>query len=70
MKNVFCFHLAPDASQCQPMEEAHKYDVADLIKDVKDKIYEHSHFGLRSLTKVFKALDKNGNNQLDCDELI
>lgn len=62
--------MAPDASYSQAIEPAKKYDIADLIKDVKDKIFEHSHFGLRSLTKVFNAIDKNGNKQLDCDELI
>ena len=41
----------------------------DLMKDIKTKILTRSGFGMRALGKIFKAMDENGNCNLDIDDL-
>ena len=62
-------HTAPDASYARPIAELAKFDVADLLKDIKAKIFQKSSFGIRSLNRIFKAMDANGNKKLECDDL-
>ena len=67
-QNCFLIHTAPDASYARPIAELAKFDVVDLIKDVKSKIFAKSHFGIRSLKRIFSAMDANGNCKLECDD--
>jgi len=46
-QNVFFLQTAPDASYARPIEDLAKFDVNDLIKDLKAKIFEKSCFGVR-----------------------
>jgi len=61
-------HTAPDASYAKPIAELAKFEVQDLLKDVKAKIFAKSSFGIRSLKRIFKAMDANGNCKLECDD--
>jgi len=67
-QNVFCLQTAPDASYARPIEELAKFDLNDLVREIKAKIFDRSQFGLRSLTKIFKAMDKKGDGCLDVDD--
>ena len=50
------------------IEDLQKFDVNDLIKDIKNKILVRSAFGIRGLARIFKAMDENGNKKLECDD--
>jgi Ca2+-binding EF-hand superfamily protein len=39
-----------------------------LIADIKTKILERSNNGISGLSKIFKAMDENGNKGLDIDD--
>ena len=45
-----------------------KFTVEDLIKEIKNKILEKSSNGIRGITRIFKAMDDNGNQKLDVDD--
>jgi len=45
-----------------------KWTVEELFADIKRQIGERSAFGVRSLTRIFKAMDASGNNKLECEE--
>lgn len=62
------FHLAPDASYCPKMEAPAKWNVEDLFCDIKKQIGQRSAFGVRSLTRIFNAMDTSGNHKLECEE--
>ena len=38
-ENCFIIHTAPDASYARPIAELAKFDVADLLRDIKAKIF-------------------------------
>lgn len=38
------------------------------MKDLKSKISMRSIYGLKSLTRIFKAMDTKGDGNLDCDD--
>ena len=38
------------------------------MKDLKTKISMRSLYGLKALTKIFKAMDTNGSKTLDVDD--
>lgn len=39
-----------------------------MVADLKRKIMQKSPFGLKQLSTLFKAMDKNGNGSLDVDD--
>jgi len=39
-----------------------------LIADIKTKILERSNNGISGLSRIFKAMDENGNKGLDVDD--
>ena len=67
-KNVFCIQTAPESQYDQPIDELQKFNLKDLMKDLKTKISMRSLFGLKALTKIFKAMDANGSKSLDVDD--
>jgi hypothetical protein len=67
-QNVFMIVTAPDASYAQPIEDLHKFSIEDLIKEIKEKIIQRSSNGIRGISRIFKAMDDNGNHQLDVDD--
>jgi len=60
-QNVFCFLTAPNESYQAPIEELHRFNIEDLIKEIKQKILERSSFGIKGIARIFKAMDDNGN---------
>ena len=67
-RNVFFIQHATDASYGRAIEDLQKFDVNDLIKDIKTKLLQRSAFGIRGLARIFKAMDENGNKKLDVDD--
>lgn len=67
-RNVFFIQHSSDASYGRAIEDLSKFDVQDLIKDIKAKILQRSAFGIRALARIFKAMDENGNRKLECDD--
>lgn len=50
------------------MEDLHKFTIEDLVKEIKQKICDRSSMGIRGISRIFKAMDDNGNGQLDVDD--
>ena len=67
-QNIFFIQHAPDASYARQIGDLQKFDIQDLIKDIKAKILQRSGFGIRGLARIFKAMDENGNKNLDVDD--
>lgn len=44
------------------------YSIEDLFKDIKAKIVGRSEGGIRGVSRIFKAMDNNGNGLLDVDD--
>jgi Ca2+-binding EF-hand superfamily protein len=59
---------APSASFAAPIEVLHRFDINDLIAELKSKIMSRSSAGIKQLAKIFKAMDSNGNGQLDVED--
>ena len=67
-RNVFFIQHATDASYSREIADLQKFDVNDLIKDIKNKILVRSAFGIRGIARIFKAMDENGNRMLEGDD--
>ncbi len=59
---------APNASYSVPMEELSAFSIEDLINEVKSKLLSRSSGGIKGIARIFKAMDDNGNRQLDVDD--
>lgn len=61
---------SPGPQYAQPVDELNKFTIEDLIKEIKTKISEKtaSGSGIRGMSKIFKAMDNNGNGLLDVDD--
>ena len=67
-QNVFYFVTAPGPSYSLPIEELNKFTIEDLVNEIKAKIIERSSSGIRGISRIFKAMDNNGNHMLDVDD--
>ena len=67
-QNTFTILTAPDASYARPIEELAKFDVNDLLRDIKAKLFDKSSFGLRALKAIFSAMDQRRDGRLDIDD--
>ncbi len=65
---MFYFVTSPSPAYALPMEDLNKFTIEDLIRDVKSKILERSAGGIRGISRIFKAMDDNGNHLLDVDD--
>lgn len=65
---MFFIQLAPDASYARAIEDLQKVFIQDLVKDLKAKILDRSPFGVRGLSRIFKAMDVKGDTNLDVDD--
>lgn len=45
-----------------------RFDIKDLLKELQSKILARSSVGIKSLAKIFKAMDRNGNGNLDVED--
>lgn len=66
--NVFILKTAPEAQYDQPIDDLQKFNMKDLLKDLKQKMTMRSIYGLKSLCKIFKAIDQKGDMNLDVDD--
>ena len=67
-QNVWFFCDAPNASYAVPMEQLEAFSIDDLIAEVKAKILQRSSGGIKGISRIFKAMDDNGNRQLDVED--
>lgn len=66
---MFYFVTSPAPEYARPVEELNTFTIEDLIKEIKAKIVERSAAGgIRGISKIFKAMDNNGNGLLDVDD--
>jgi len=56
------FMTASDPSFAKPIEELHKFTIEDLIAEIKNKVLERSAGGIKGISRIFKAMDDNGNH--------
>jgi hypothetical protein len=59
---------SPDPSYAVPIEALNKWTTEDLINEIKQKILQRSKYGINGIARIFKAMDDNGNHQLDVDD--
>ena len=52
---------APNASYAAPIEELHKFNIDDLIAEVKAKLLDRSSGGIKGIARIFKAMDDTGD---------
>ena len=50
------------------MEQLEAFSIDDLITEVKAKILQRSSGGIKGIARIFKAMDDNGNRQLDLED--
>jgi hypothetical protein len=67
-QNVFSILTAPSASFAAPIEVLTRFDIKDLLKELQSKIMARSSIGIKNLAKIFKAMDRNGNGNLDVED--
>ena len=67
-QNHWAFLGAPNASHAAPIEELHKFNIEDLIAEVKAKLLDRSSGGIKGIARIFKAMDDTGDRQLDVDD--
>ena len=67
-QNQFLIVTAPEASLAKPIDDLQKFDMGTFIKEIKQKIFERSGFGIRALKRIFQAMDERGDRKLDCDD--
>lgn len=67
-QNVFCALTAPNASFDAPIDELHRFDLDTLMGELRAKIMSRSSGGVKHLARIFKAMDKNGNGNLDVED--
>ena len=67
-QNIWFVCDAPNASYSVPMEELEAFSIDDLVAEVKAKILERSSGGIKGIARIFKAMDDNGNRQLDVED--
>jgi hypothetical protein len=67
-QNVFSMLTAPSESFAAPIEILKRFDIKDLLKELQSKILDRSSAGIKNLTKIFKAMDRNGSGNLDVED--
>lgn len=67
-QNVFMALTAPSASFAAPIEELHRFDLQDLVKELRAKIMALNGDGIKNIARIFEAMDKDGNGNLDVED--
>lgn len=65
-QNVWIFETAPDASCAAPIEDLQKFNVAELLDDIKRFIAAKS--SAEAVKNVFEAMDESRCGQVDADD--
>lgn len=60
--------LAPAPEFDRPIEELGNVSTEELIGQLRHKVLDQNHLGLRRLTRIFKAIDKMGDGAIDLDD--
>ena len=68
--NYWTIEMAKDASEAEPIDDAPKYDGAQMIQDIKDTLTRRGSMQIRGLGRIFRILDDNRNRQIDKNELM
>ena len=68
--NLWSIELAQDPSEAEPIEDAPKYDGAQMIQDIKETLTRRGSMQIRGLGRIFRILDDNRNRQIDKNELM
>jgi len=68
-QNIWYLMTAEDPSLAAPTEEP-VYTIDSLIAEIREKIKARGTLGIRGLARMFKILDKNGNQHLDGEEFL
>lgn len=63
--NVFTIQTAPDASYARSVEDLSKFNMEDCMKDLRNRLYQRSAFGIRALTSIYSAMNADC---IDCDD--
>jgi hypothetical protein len=66
-QNIFYLVTSPGAQYAQSVEVLNKITIEDLVREIKTKIGA-SAGGIRGISRIFKAMDHNGNGLLDVDD--
>lgn len=66
-QNIWMICTAPERVDYE-LQGDEEYTIDDLLRDIKSRLLERSSFGIRGLARIFKAMDDNGNHQLDIDD--
>ena len=67
-QNHWAFIGAPNDSYAAPIEELHKFNIDDLINEIKAKLLERSSSGIKGIARIFRAMDDSGDKKLDVDD--
>lgn len=67
-QNHWAFISAPNETYAAPIEELHKFNIEDLITEIKEKLLERSSSGIKGIARIFKAMDDGGDRQLDVED--
>ena len=65
---MFAFVGSPNESYAAPIEELHKFNIEDLIAEVKAKLLDRSSSGIKGIARIFKAMDDGGDKKLDVED--
>jgi hypothetical protein len=67
-QNIFMIECAGDPSYSAPIEELHRFNINDLLRELKAQILTKNLSGLKRMQRLFKDMDKQRNGQLDVDD--
>jgi len=69
-KNFWTIELSSDPAGAAPVEAPPRYDGAQMIEDIKQKLKLRGAMSIRGVGRVFRILDNNRNRQIDANELM
>lgn len=68
--NIWTIEMATDPAEAEPIDDAPKYDGAQMIQDIKETLTRRGSMQIRGLGRIFRILDDNRNRQIDTNELM
>ena len=69
-KNLWTIELASEPSGAEPVQEAPRYEGAQMMQDIKDTLKKRGAMMIRGIGRVFRILDDNRNRQIEKNELM
>lgn len=65
-QNQWVFETAPDASCAAPIDELQKFNISELLEDIKRFVAAKS--SIEAMRNVFEAMDEAGSKQVDAED--